>query len=141
MRPPAASSSEAKRRMERQVSRDTAVERKLRSALHARGLRFRLHERLDPESRREADIVFASARVAVFVDGCFWHACPEHGTKPRANAAFWRTKLEANVRRDRDTDARLADAGWTVIRVWEHEDPHEAAARVVRVVRRKRARR
>ena len=121
--------------MRAQRERDTGTERALRSALHARGLRFRLHRRLLKGLRREADLVFASARVAVFVDGCFWHGCPRHATWPKNNAEFWKTKIETNVARDRDTDARLAEEGWTVIRVWEHEAPHEAAARIEAAVR------
>ena len=80
--------------------------------------------------RRRADIVFGPAKVAVYVDGCFWHSCPEHGTIPKNNRKWWIEKLEANVRRDRDTDRRLAEAGWLAIRVWEHEDMAEAAARI-----------
>ena len=77
--------------------------------------------------RRRADLVFPRARVAVFVDGCFWHRCPRHATSPKNNAAWWATKLDGNVARDRDTDERLAAAGWTVVRIWEHEDPVTAA--------------
>jgi DNA mismatch endonuclease (patch repair protein) len=124
-----------RRRMSRQRSRDTDPERALRSLLHRMGLRFRVHRRPVPGLRREADLVFAGARVAVFVDGCFWHCCPEHATSPRANGAWWAAKLAANVARDRDTDRRLAEAGWRVVRVWEHEEPARAAARVARVVR------
>jgi DNA mismatch endonuclease (patch repair protein) len=120
--------------MRAQRERDTAIEREIRSRLHARGLRFRVHRRLLAGSRREVDVVFPGARVAVFVDGCFWHGCPEHGTWPRNNAEFWRRKIEENVRRDRDTNARLAAEGWTVMRVWEHEAPAEAAARIAAVV-------
>jgi DNA mismatch endonuclease (patch repair protein) len=76
--------------------------------------------------------------VAVFVDGCFWHGCPDHGTWPTNNAEFWRNKIETNVRRDRETDVQMAEAGWTVIRVWEHEDPNRAAAQVAAVVRKRR---
>jgi DNA mismatch endonuclease (patch repair protein) len=74
--------------------------------------------------------VFRTSRVAVFVDGCFWHCCPEHGTWPKENSKWWRDKLETNVRRDRDTDSRLTSAGWLVVRIWEHEAPEQAAARV-----------
>lgn len=88
--------------------------------------------------RRKADIVFGPAKVAVFVDGCFWHNCPEHGSAPKANAAWWREKLRTNVERDRDTDARLAEAGWTVIRIWEHESPAAAAGIIARTVAEKR---
>jgi DNA mismatch endonuclease (patch repair protein) len=85
--------------------------------------------------RRRADIVFVRAQVAVFVDGCFWHHCPDHGTTPRHNGEWWAAKLDRTVARDRETDARLETAGWTVLRIWEHECPSEAADRVERAVR------
>ena len=122
-------------RMSRQRSRDTTPERVLRSLLHRRGLRYRLHRRPVPGLRRQADLVFAGPRVAVFVDGCFWHSCPDHATSPKSNGAWWAAKLAGNVERDRDTDRRLAEAGWTVVRVWEHEDPARAAERVAAAVK------
>lgn len=123
------------RRMARTRQRDNARELALRSELHRRGLRYRVHQRLLDGSRRTADIAFPRRRIAVFLDGCFWHGCPVHGTKPRNNAAWWREKIDANVARDRDTDARLAAAGWLVVRVWEHDDLGDAADRIERVVR------
>jgi DNA mismatch endonuclease (patch repair protein) len=125
-------------RMSRQKSRNTQIEMMLRRALHARGLRYRLHKRPVPGVRREADIVFPSVRVAVFVDGCFWHGCPDHATWPKNNADFWRAKIEGNRRRDVDTDVRFADAGWCVVRVWEHEPVDLAALRVYDVVETRR---
>jgi DNA mismatch endonuclease (patch repair protein) len=112
--------------MKSQRQRDTAAETALRSLLHRRGFRFRVHHAL-PGLRRQADIAFPQLRIAVFVDGCFWHGCPEHGTWPKQNAEWWRAKIEGNRRRDADTDAKLDEQAWTVIRVWEHEDPAEAA--------------
>ena len=94
------------------------------------GYRFRVDRSPTGQGRRRADLVFVRARVAVFVDGCFWHACPKHRSWPKANADWWRAKIESNARRDRETDADLAGAGWLVIRVWEHESVDEAAARV-----------
>lgn len=88
--------------------------------------------------RRKADIVFRPARVAVFVDGCFWHACPLHGSAPKANAAWWQEKLRTNVERDRDTSERLEALGWTVIRIWEHESPDTAVQHIADVVLQKR---
>ena len=85
--------------------------------------------------RRRADLVFTGARVAVYVDGCFWHGCPTHGTSPKANKAWWADKIAANRARDVDTDRRLGKAGWTVLRVWEHDDPFAAAAIVSATVR------
>ena len=116
--------------MSRTAQRDNQQEVALRSALHARGLRFRIHAKVLEPSRRTVDITFPKSRVAVFVDGCFWHSCPVHGTSPKNNAAWWRAKIDANVARDRDTDRRLRDAGWSVVRVWEHEVLKAAADRV-----------
>jgi DNA mismatch endonuclease, patch repair protein len=126
-----ASSPAVRRRMQLQRERDTTIEREIRSRLHRRGFRFRIHQRLLPGVRREADIVFPASRLAVFVDGCWWHGCPEHVTWPRANAEFWRNKIEANRLRDADTTDRLARAGWTVVRVWEHTSPDDAVAIVI----------
>lgn len=116
------------------MSRDTLPERALRSELHRRGLRFRLHRRLLPGVRREADIVLPRAKVVVFVDGCFWHGCPQHASWPKSNADWWRDKIETNRARDRDTDDRLEAAGWTVIRIWEHVASRDAASKVERAV-------
>ncbi|MFF6791560.1 very short patch repair endonuclease [Streptomyces filamentosus] len=125
-------------RMSRQRSRDTGVEMALRRALHASGFRYRVHRRPLKGVRREADVVFGPAKVAVFVDGCFWHGCPEHATWPKRNSAFWREKIEKNRARDRNTDARLREAGWASVRVWEHESAIEAAARVAAIVEARR---
>jgi DNA mismatch endonuclease (patch repair protein) len=97
-------------------------------------MRFRVQARIIPGLRRTADIVFRSARVAVFVDGCFWHCCPEHATYPKNNADWWRVKLEANVARDRDTDQQLRKLGWLSVRIWEHESVERAVDRVATVV-------
>lgn len=116
---------------------DTRPERRLRAELHRLGMRFRLHRCVIPKVRRQVDIAFSTARVAVFVDGCFWHGCPEHGTRAKANAAFWQEKIEGNRRRDLDTDTRLRALGWEVIRIWEHEPPAVAARRVAVEVHRR----
>ncbi|MGW6785754.1 MULTISPECIES: very short patch repair endonuclease [unclassified Streptomyces] len=134
-----ATTTTVRARMSRQKRRDTGVEIALRKALHAKGARYRVHRRPVKGVRREADIVFGPTRVAVFVDGCFWHGCPVHATWPKNNAEFWRAKIEGNQRRDRDTDGRLAEAGWLSVRVWEHEQADEAAARVLAVVASRRA--
>jgi DNA mismatch endonuclease (patch repair protein) len=110
---------------------DTKPELALRRELHRQGLRYRKDYRLDLENARvRPDIAFTARRVAVFVDGCFWHVCPEHGTKPAANTWYWGPKLERNVERDRAADAALTAAGWRVVRIWEHE-PIEAAVQAV----------
>jgi DNA mismatch endonuclease (patch repair protein) len=128
-----------RRRMSRQARRDTGPELALRRALHRRGLRYRVGVRPIRELRGAADIVFGAVKIAVYVDGCFWHMCPEHGTMPANNAGWWRDKLERNRERDRRTDALLRENGWQAVRVWEHEDPEEAADRVMEAVRAARA--
>lgn len=122
--------------MARQRTRDTDPEVALRRILHSRGLRYRLDRPIPGLPRRRADITFARQRVAVFVDGCFWHACPEHGTWPIRNNEWWAAKIRRNIERDRETDAHLRDCGWTVIRIWEHEPADEAADRVEERIRR-----
>ena len=119
--------------------RDTRPELRLRRAVHALGLRYRVGVRPLPALRRTADMVFTGVRVAVFVDGCFWHGCPEHLRPARKNAAFWTGKIDATRRRDVETDAALREAGWVVVRVWEHDDPFVAAGRVRAVVQARRS--
>ena len=114
--------------------RDTPGELALRTELRKRGLRYRVDYPL-AGTRRRADVAFPGARLAVFVDGCFWHGCPLHGTWPKANADWWRAKIEANVLRDRATDSTLVANGWRVLRFWEHDDPAMAALGVARAVR------
>lgn len=99
----------------------------LRSQLHRRGLRFRVNGAPVPDIRSRADILFSRFRVAVYVDGCFWHLCPEHGRIPKANRDYWGPKLARNVERDRATDRSLAEAGWKVLRFYEHVPPEKAA--------------
>lgn len=117
--------------MQSNRGRDTKPEVRLRRELHALGLRFRVATRPVPEIRRTADVVFTRARIAVFVDGCFWHGCPTHHTVAKTNAEFWAAKVEGNRRRDRETDELLRAQGWLVIRIWEHE----ALETVVAVIR------
>lgn len=131
---PEASSEHVRHRMQATQQRDTPGELALRSALRTLGLRYRVDTTL-PGTRRRADVAFISAKVAVFVDGCFWHGCPSHGTWPKTNAAWWHEKIEGNRRRDRDTDARLTREGWIVLRFWEHDDPSDAAHVVASMVR------
>jgi DNA mismatch endonuclease (patch repair protein) len=121
-RQPFASSEAVRRRMSAQRREGTGPEMALRRALHARGLRYRLHLAPVPTLRRRADIVFGPARVAVFVDGCFWHGCPEHGKRQHdVNGWYWPAKIARNRERDRDTDNVLGEHGWAVVRLWEHQ--------------------
>lgn len=131
---PAASSPAVAAFMSRQRRRDTGPELALRRALHALGLRFRVQLR---ELPGRPDVALTRARVAVFVDGCFWHRCPEHAIAPKANADWWEQKLSRNVDRDREVDRRLRQLGWEVVRVWEHEQPDRAAEQVAAVWRRR----
>ncbi len=134
---PVPSSEAALKRMKAAKPRDTAPEKALRSALHRKGLRFRIDQKPIKELNRKADIVFRSAKVAVFVDGCFWHGCPIHGTQAKANAEFWRHKIKQNQARDVETNLLLIKAGWKVIRVWEHENPEKAAENIYKSVHRR----
>lgn len=112
---------------------NTGPERALRTRLHALGLRYRVGIRPLPAVRRTADIVFTKVKLAVFVDGCFWHGCPQHGTLPKTHTSYWLPNLARNRERDTETDVALHAARWTVIRVWEHENPDTAAERVMQV--------
>lgn len=129
--PPFASSDAIRRKMSGQRQRDTTPELALRKALYGAGLRYRIHRAPINGLRRSADLVFAATRVAVFVDGCFWHGCPVHGRRRHeTNAWYWPEKINRNQRRDQDTNERFTAAGWLAIRVWEHEDTAVAAERV-----------
>jgi len=134
----APSTPEASHRMQRVRQKNTSAESALRRELYACGLRYRVQVPVLTKPRRVADVAFSGLRVAVFVDGCFWHGCPQHATWPKANADFWRSKILANGERDRDTDRRLREDGWVVIRVWAHEEPTAIAARIISVVRSRR---
>lgn len=128
------SSSDASRRMAKVRQKGTDAEMALRQELHRIGLRYRIDYDVLRKPRRVADVAFPGRKIAVFVDGCFWHGCPEHATWPKQNAEFWRQKIEANRRRDADTNERLRRLGWTVLRFWSHESPAEAAQTVAHVV-------
>ena len=126
---PPASSEEIRVRMSTTRRRETGPELALRSELHRLGCRFRVDRTIEG-TRRRADIVFPRDRLAVFLDGCFWHSCPVHGSIPKQNRAWWIAKLEANRTRDSDTDRNLEAIGWNVLRFWEHDDPNISARRV-----------
>ena len=131
---PPPSSEAAGRRMRATRRSATAAEELVRAELDRLDLAYAVDQAPIPNLRRRADVVFANERIAVYVDGCFWHGCPTHGTWPKANADFWREKIEANRRRDSDTNERLAREGWHVMRFWEHDDPVQAARTVAQAV-------
>jgi DNA mismatch endonuclease, patch repair protein len=133
-----ASSATRRRNMQAIRSRDTTPERLVRSLLHAQGLRYRVAAKPLPGLRRTADIVFRPAKLAVFIDGCYWHGCPEHYVPPKTNPGYWSGKVARNVARDRDTDEQLQAAGWTVLRFWEHESAEDCAVKIAAAVSRLR---
>jgi DNA mismatch endonuclease, patch repair protein len=140
--PPGPTTHGARAVMQGNRRRDSAAERGLRSEMHRIGLRFRVDYpvRVDGHRLLRPDVVFTKARVAVFVDGCFWHGCPQHGTSPSSNARYWAAKIELNQARDARQSAALVAGGWTVVRIWEHEPAGEAALRVKRALDRYAAR-
>ncbi|MFD3657968.1 very short patch repair endonuclease [Streptomyces sp. 24-1644] len=129
-----ASSAARRRNMQAIRSRDTKPERLIRRLVHAQGLRYRVAAKPLPDLRRTADMVFRPAKVAVFVDGCYWHGCPKHYVPPKTNSGYWSDKVARNVARDRNTDKRLIEAGWTVLRFWEHESPDACALKITATV-------
>ncbi|MED5801240.1 very short patch repair endonuclease [Gordonia sp. Z-3] len=123
-----------RRRMQKQQRRDTSVELSVRRLLHAGGFRYRVDYRPSSTLRCRGDIVFTRARVVVFIDGCFWHGCPQHATQPKNNAQWWREKLDANMARDIRSAAALEGRGWHVLRFWEHEEPGDIVDRIIATV-------
>jgi DNA mismatch endonuclease (patch repair protein) len=136
---PWASSDAARKTMQGNRGRDTKAELAVRRLVHASGLRYRVNARPEPDLRRTADLLFTRARVAVFIDGCYWHGCPEHFTMPTTNLDYWSTKISRNQARDLETTALLVARGWLVLRFWEHEPPATAAASIVERVQERRA--
>lgn len=131
-----AASEGVRRSMRANRRTDTKPEKALRSALFRAGIRFRKDYRIDcPDLRVRVDVALVGARIAIFVDGCFWHRCPQHGSDPKTNESFWAAKLDRNVSRDRRVDAALVECGWKVFRFWEHESPEGAARRVQELLR------
>ena len=132
---PGSSGAAASRRMRQLKRRDNGPELALRRQLHAAGLRYRVAYPMPTLARRSIDVAFPALRIAVFVDGCFWHGCPEHGNVPSANTEWWQAKLAANQARDADTTARLQELGWRVLRLWEHSVERGGAEVVIAAVR------
>jgi DNA mismatch endonuclease (patch repair protein) len=130
-----ASDEATRKKMLGNRSRDTKPEMLVRSLVHRRGLRYRVSARPVPEIRRTADLVFRPTRVAVFIDGCYWHGCEQHYKEPKTNVEYWREKIDRNKRRDRETDDLLAAEGWSILRFWAHDDPETVAAAIERAVR------
>jgi len=133
-----ASSPAARNVMRANKKRDSVPELRIRSAAHRSGLRFYIFRQPEPGLRVCADLVFPRIKVAVFVDGCFWHGCDEHGTSPKTNADYWRQKIQGNIERDRRVDEELVRAGWLPVRIWEHDDPSTAVATLNSIVRNRR---
>lgn len=133
-----ASSAARRRNMQAIRSRDTKPEWIIRRLVHAQGLRYRVAARPLPRLRRTADLVFGPSKVAVFIDGCYWHGCPEHYVPPRTNQGYWSEKVARNIARDRDTDQQLEQAGWLVLRFWEHERSEACAAAIAAAVQERR---
>lgn len=130
-----ASNEQTRRSMQANRSRDTGPELAVRQLLHMRGMRYRVDMRPDSSIRRKADIVFTRIKVAVFIDGCFWHGCEAHYARLKPNAGYWSEKVERNRQRDLETSALLSQRGWTVLRFWEHEDPSAVADGIEAIVR------
>lgn len=130
-----ASSAARRRNMQAIRSRDTQPERLIRRLVHASGLRYRVAAKPIPDLRRTADMVFRPTKVAVFIDGCYWHGCPDHYVPPKTNSGYWSGKVAGNMARDNDTNQRLREAGWQVLRFWEHEPSDTCALSIVDAVR------
>ncbi|MEU6273593.1 very short patch repair endonuclease [Streptomyces populi] len=134
-----ASSAARRRNMQAIRSRDTTPERLVRRLVHAQGLRYRVAARPLSDLRRTADMVFRPVKVAVFIDGCYWHGCPEHYVSPKTNPGYWSDKVARNMARDRDTDERLKAAGWLVLRFWEHEPAEDCSEAIYQAVTSRRS--
>ncbi|MHA7181614.1 very short patch repair endonuclease [Arthrobacter sp. MDB2-24] len=130
-----ASSPGVARSMRANRGRDTSLELVVRRALHRRGFRYRVDYAPLKGLRSRADIVFTRVQIAVYLDGCFWHGCPSHGTTPTTNADYWIPKLEQNRRRDGKVTKLLGESGWTVLRFWEHDDPSMIVDKIAECVR------
>jgi DNA mismatch endonuclease (patch repair protein) len=132
---PWASSDASRKTMQGNRGRDTKAELAVRRLVHAAGLRYRVNARPEPDLRRTADLLFTRVRVAVFIDGCYWHGCPEHFSMPATNFEYWSGKIGRNRARDLETTALLEARGWLVLRFWEHEPPIAVAERIAELVR------
>ncbi|WP_090040365.1 MULTISPECIES: very short patch repair endonuclease [unclassified Leifsonia] len=137
---PWASSAAVRKVMQGNRSRDTKAEIAVRRLVHAKGLRYRVSAKPEADLRRSADLIFRSVKVVVFIDGCYWHGCPEHFKSPQTNAAYWSSKVGRNRLRDVETTRILEERGWLVMRFWEHEEPQLVADRIGNVVQQRRAR-
>lgn len=131
---PAPTTASISRAMRGNKGRDTKPELAVRRLVHASGLRYRVSARPVPELRRTADLVFMRARVAVFIDGCFWHGCQLHFRAPKSNTNFWSEKINRNMVRDAETVVELEKHGWTALRFWEHARPEDVASDIRRIV-------
>lgn len=132
--PPRPLSPAVQRRLSEQRVRDTTLELSVRRLLHARGFRYRVDAVVSERPRRRADIVFTRLKLAIFLDGCFWHQCPEHSMPPKNNSSWWAEKLRRNVARDLQTVELLETRGWRVLRFWEHESQSTIVDSIASVV-------
>jgi DNA mismatch endonuclease (patch repair protein) len=130
-----ATSATARKVMQGNRGRDTKPELAVRRLVHARGLRYRVNARVEPDLRRTADLLFSRARVAVFIDGCYWHGCPDHFSPPKTNVDYWQAKISRNQERDAETTSLLRGRQWTVLRHWSHEEAAAVADQIEAAVR------
>jgi DNA mismatch endonuclease (patch repair protein) len=135
---PEPASEAVRTRFKSQRVRDTNAELSVRKAVHGMGLRYRVDAKPETDLRVRADLLFTKARVAVFIDGCFWHGCPDHFIPPKNNAEWWATKIARNRERDQASRRELTNRGWIVLSIWEHEFPGDAASVIVTLVRARR---
>jgi DNA mismatch endonuclease (patch repair protein) len=132
-----ASSPAVRKSMVGNKSRDTKPELMVRRILHASGLRYKVHARPIKDWNRRADMVFPRAKIAIFINGCFWHGCPKHFSAPKTNSEYWASKIMRNVERDSETALRLKSEGWLVIAIWEHENLGKKSEQVVRRIQKR----
>lgn len=138
MKNPPASSPNVRKVMQGNTGVDSLIELRLRSLVHKSGLRYSIDSRPEPDLNRRADMVFRSAKVAVFIHGCYWHGCRWHFKSPKTNRRFWNQKIANNRKRDADTRARLRKNGWEVLTYWEHQDPNSYIGQLIRIVKKRR---
>lgn len=131
---PAATTLATKKVMRANRRKNTQPELRVRRIVHASGLRYRVDYRPEESLNRRGDLVFLGSKVVVFIHGCFWHGCPKHFSAPKSNRSFWKTKIDTNRKRDKETQRYLQKKGWKVVTIWEHSSPEKAAAKIIEIV-------